>query len=836
MALKTGFILRCDEGGLAALSFDFWTHLRPDKALVVCIGNMAQHPERFPGATVVNGVPTRDVLTEWIQGLDVVMTFETPYNWELFPLCRAHGVKTILCAMWEYFDDPLPSKPDVIFMPVPWEMPAVRATGIPTIQIPVPADRERFPFKRRITAHTFLAVLGNLNDPQYDRAGLNTILAAIPLVKSTSTRFIIRARGKLPKIADPRVTVDTSEKVDSLDNWKSGDVFIHPRRYAGLSLPMHEALSLGMPVLMSNMEPQNKFLPAHWLLPMASVERLKLRREIDIGTMDPATLAAAIDAWTGQDIEAESELANELADSLSWERLAPIYRAAIEAPVESIGRHSFGTARIAPSRPYRVAYVGNFSQPHCTEVHVAASLEALGCVVERCQENGMNVNDIAEVASRCDLLLYTRTWGLRAAGAHDGLWLMREMREKGIPTAALHLDLYLGLARGKTVDPKSDPFWAVDLVFSADGGADHAKEFERRGIKHVHLSPAIFHMEAECGRRRAEYAHDIVFVGSTHAGYHREWPFRGRMLGAMRARYGDKFVIYGGKGGRPGVRNADLNDLYASAKIVVGDSLYSPNYWSDRYFETIGRGGFLIAPIVDGLFRYLTPGEHYVGFEYDEGRMIDFAPLFETIDYYLDHDAERETIRRCGFEHVRTSQTYVHRMNDMIGELEHRGLLRACASGHASAIRATKLNVGCGRENLGPEWEHIDLVDFGHNVAHDLNSLPWPFADDSFDEVRAVDILEHLRDAVGTINEIIRVLRPGGVAMIQVPDARHPEHTWTDPEHLRGYMPRTFDYWVRGSDLCEAYGASKNRGWFFVEGLTVEAKNFNLTFRFKKSA
>jgi selenocysteine lyase/cysteine desulfurase len=45
----------------------------------------------------------------------------------------------------------------------------------------------------------------------------------------------------------------------------------------------------------------------------------------------------------------------------------------------------------------------------------------------------MNVDDIAIAAEKCDMLLYTRTWGLRSAEARDGLWLIAEMKRLGIP-------------------------------------------------------------------------------------------------------------------------------------------------------------------------------------------------------------------------------------------------------------------------------------------------------------------------------------------------------------------------------------------------------------------
>ena len=57
--------------------------------------------------------------------------------------------------------------------------------------------------------------------------------------------------------------------VNDYDNyweiWEDADVYVSPRKYAGQSLPLNEAMSLGMAVMMTDMEPQNQFLPSSFL-------------------------------------------------------------------------------------------------------------------------------------------------------------------------------------------------------------------------------------------------------------------------------------------------------------------------------------------------------------------------------------------------------------------------------------------------------------------------------------------------------------------------------------------------------------------------------------------
>lgn len=82
-----------------------------------------------------------------------------------------------------------------------------------------------------------------------------------------------------------------------------------------------------------------------------------------------------------------------------------------------------------------------------------------------------------------------------------------------------------------------------------------------------------------------------------------------------------------------------------------------------------------------------------------------------------------------------------------------------------------KLNLGCGVDHR-PGFVNIDAVEAVHpDVVHDLtNALP--YEDGSATEVIAQDILEHFiyDDFVFVISEIARVLAPGGVLRVRVPN------------------------------------------------------------------
>jgi SAM-dependent methyltransferase len=105
-----------------------------------------------------------------------------------------------------------------------------------------------------------------------------------------------------------------------------------------------------------------------------------------------------------------------------------------------------------------------------------------------------------------------------------------------------------------------------------------------------------------------------------------------------------------------------------------------------------------------------------------------------------------------------------------------------------------KLNLGAGYEHLGPDWYRIDLdPDTLPDVVADVRTLPKEW-DGKVDEIRAVDILEHLsyRDTVPALKEWARVLKPGGRIFIQVPAADLIIDRW-DKTRDRGQY--SGDYW-----------------------------------------
>lgn len=79
------------------------------------------------------------------------------------------------------------------------------------------------------------------------------------------------------------------------------------------------------------------------------------------------------------------------------------------------------------------------------------------------------------------------------------------------------------------------------------------------------------------------------------------------------------------------------------------------------------------------------------------------------------------------------------------------------------------------------------------DVIHDLNKLPYPFEDSSFEVIEVVHILEHLDKPFEAMKELHRLLMPGGKLLIKVP---HFSRGFTHAEHEHGFditFPCYFD-------------------------------------------
>lgn len=306
----------------------------------------------------------------------------------------------------------------------------------------------------------------------------------------------------------------------------------------------------------------------------------------------------------------------------------------------------------------RIVFVGNFRVPFTTENDLAWSYEKLGHKVIRMQEDYVTTQEVLQQASNADMLHYVHTHGWETRGFMTMDEVLKKLERRGIPTVSTHLDTWYGLRRAS--DVANHPFWKTQYVFTADGGAD--EWIKSLGIPHYYLKAGVVERDCELGDYDEKFAFDVIFVGSKQ--YHPEWPYRPQLINWLEKTYGSRFAHFGGDG-RGVVRGKQLNDLYASAKVVVGDTLClnfdRQEYWSDRIYETTGRGGFMIHPFIEGLQNDFEFDKEIIVYQYG-----NFDELKAKIDYYLADDKKRKAIQLAGHERTKRDHTYTNRMQQVI--------------------------------------------------------------------------------------------------------------------------------------------------------------------------
>lgn len=323
----------------------------------------------------------------------------------------------------------------------------------------------------------------------------------------------------------------------------------------------------------------------------------------------------------------------------------------------------------------RIAYVGNRKNKASdgksfnTENHIYLTLEKLGHTVNFIQEDEIEFGTLPKRVEGSDMFLWTRTWNDKVVLAD-----LKAIEAMGIPTVSFHLDLYSNIARDGGMSLKS-PFWSTQYVFSPEGSATAKETFKFNGVNQYYLPPGVFEDECYIAEPVEKYKHEIIFVGGGNY-MHKEWEYRGKLLTWLRDTYGDRFVKYGHP--EETIRGEELNKLYSSAKIVIGDSLCKDfkdeYYWSDRVFETTGRGGFLIHPYVKGLEDYfILEGKEA---ELQTYYFNDFSALKKLIDFYLVNDNQREILRDRGHYRTKTTNTYTQRMQQMLKVLKEEGAIK----------------------------------------------------------------------------------------------------------------------------------------------------------------
>jgi glycosyltransferase involved in cell wall biosynthesis len=334
-------IARADNGGLGSLTWEFARHVKPDRVLVMDLGEQGRGPcylDRYDEFDVfVNrgGTVLTDEGLNWLlEGSDVIYTAETAYRDDFWKRAADAGVKTVAHVMPELYRG---YRADAIWLPTTWEQRRIKQ---PYEIVPVPVAMDRFAPVRRVRREA--RVFCHLAAPAMkDRNGTEIVLAALEHVTTPITMIFLGAPWLAVGTRVGRVTVQVRDETPR-DYWDAlppeADVLVLPRRYAGLSMPMQEAMGQGMPVLATDLSPQNIWPGVHRVPVRHQYERVPMAGGVfSVHSVDPVLLASQIDKLaTDPDRVVElSEEAIEHAMSISWEAWLGGYRRRLEALASS---------------------------------------------------------------------------------------------------------------------------------------------------------------------------------------------------------------------------------------------------------------------------------------------------------------------------------------------------------------------------------------------------------------------------------------------------------------------------------------------------------------------
>lgn len=330
--MRLGLVARADNTGLGTQTWEFYRHMHPSKTMVVDISALNDNPQyfdRYPGAQIVHGFPNPGDINEFLKDLDVIFVAESPYNYYLYQRAHELGVKVAVQYNYEFFDwysYPYYPKPDLLIAPSKWHYQNIEgwatANGVLHTYLHCPVDRERIPPRivPRLpeTPKRFIHIQGKA--AAHDRNGTEIVRRCNELLKDGVQVEILTQDGG-------------RGAANYWELYENADVLVMPRRYGGNCLPVNEALSAAMPVIMPDISPNNDLLPAPWLVPAKKVGEFKPRMVIDIYEASASALADTVQGFAQMDLfefETQQMLADGIARHISWDVMAPHYREALE--------------------------------------------------------------------------------------------------------------------------------------------------------------------------------------------------------------------------------------------------------------------------------------------------------------------------------------------------------------------------------------------------------------------------------------------------------------------------------------------------------------------------
>jgi len=264
--MRLGLIARCEIArGIAIQSKNFYDNMPVDRVLLVRMPrpDCVVAPDWYQNATWAsyddkNHQLDETLVREWLDGLDVVFTVETPNDWRMPLWCREMGVKLIIQGNPEFVrhtTDPSIPHPDAWWWPTKWrldQLPAGKVMPVPMSPVAPAAstDDHRLHLTHVVGKRAYA-----------DRNGTDLLVQIMRYVRADVKLSVFGIDGQLPEFRRQR-NIEFDLHPDGVDNkrdlYAGADVLVMPRRYGGLCLPALEAAASGLVVMMPDCSPNDE--------------------------------------------------------------------------------------------------------------------------------------------------------------------------------------------------------------------------------------------------------------------------------------------------------------------------------------------------------------------------------------------------------------------------------------------------------------------------------------------------------------------------------------------------------------------------------------------------
>jgi len=131
-----------------------------------------------------------------------------------------------------------------------------------------------------------------------------------------------------------------------------------------------------------------------------------------------------------------------------------------------------------------------------------------------------------------------------------------------------------------------------------------------------------------------------------------------------------------------------------------------------------------------------------------------------------------------------------------------------------------KLNVGCGKQ-YREGWVNIDVNPaLKTDVCLDINK-PWPWPENSVDEIYCYHVLEHCKEYLLVLYEMWRVCKPNAIIKIGVPYVSSSLFNAVNPYHVNHFNEHSFRFF----DSSDLKGSAN-------ENVSTELKTESVSFTY----